>query len=328
MDEFLVRRAATRLSTLPSECPSADALAAALDERLPSAEREALDAHLAGCPACATVVRDFAGLREAAVCPPVLELLRSTAFEPHTALCPGCAQIREYARTHEEEAKALVDLLEAQGRARALGVAVSATAVIAALLARRAALGGAAQGRVHRSRQGSLGATTARPRRLTWTPLGHEEDTWIVVLTTDRGEARLRTHEPMVELDEEAWKKLGVEPGRSYRWGVTAMRNGKAVEKQEGWVRFMAEDEVAALAEKEAVARKMPTERAMLALAWIYRGLSLYWEACGVLWAYVQRHPAGPVGHLLMGQVCEEMDRVQEASRAMGQANRLLAPGA
>lgn len=334
MDEFLVSRTARRLAASTSDCPPADALGAALDGRLPEAEQAALDVHLVGCEVCATVVRDAATLRQGA-CPEIAELLRTAdaALEPHVALCSGCARIAAYRRTHPDEAATLVDLLEAQSRVRALGAAVSATTILAALLARRASLGPAALGRVHRAVRGTLGTSSARPGLLRWTPLDQGEDTYVVVLSTDHGEMRVRTHETRLEIDAGAWSQLKVTPGKAYRWGITAMRNGRHVDTQEGWLRFISDQDLAALREQEAAARALPTAldpdgwgavRAMLALASLYRSCELYWEACDVLWAYIQRNPVAPVGHLLLAEIYEDMDRVQEAARAMGQANRLL----
>lgn len=332
MDEFLIRRAATRFAAAPSACPPPDALAALIDARLSggASNPDPLDAHIAQCEACTAVVVDAHLMQGPAQCPAIIELLRALvvesvpSIEAHLAACRGCAGVAETCRPHADEVKAFIDLYDAQAKLQTLGVAVSATVVLAALLARKATLGAAARGRVHRSRMSHLGTTSARPRLLRWSPFGRDEDTYIVVLTTDRGEIRVRTHEAKLDIDDVAWRQLAVEPGRAYRWGLTAMRGGRPVETQEGHVRFLSDSDAASLAVQEQSARQLPTDRAMLALSSLYRSWDLLWEACEVLRAYIQRHPDAPIGHLLLAEVCEDMDRVQEAARAMGQANRLL----
>lgn len=331
MESFLIRRSAQRLSQSPSSCPPADLLAAALEERLSGAEAQTVSTHLRTCEMCAVVARDFASLREiAASCPSVVELLRvatgtpSPLVEAHAAICAGCASLLTYGRANTDEARAMVELLDAQSTARALGIAVAATAVMSALLSRRAALSAAAQGRVHRSREGSLGVSAARPRHLTWSPFGRHEDTYEVVLETAHGEARLRTHDTSIEIDAETWARLQVSSDTPYRWSVTALLRGKPCETQEGAVSFLPDDALNTLQKQEGEARKLGADRAILALSCVYRSWRLNWEACDVLNAYVARHPSRAVGHLLLGEVCEEMERVQEAARAIGLANRLM----
>ena len=331
MDAFLLRRASDRLAQPVSSCPDAETLACALDETLTGSSAEAVSRHLLTCEACTTVARDFVAMRQiAASCPPAVELLRVAAggasplVEAHAAICAACAPMLAHGKSHADEAKALVDLLEAETKMRAIGVTVAASAVLAALLSRRAALGLAAQGRVHRSREGSLGVSAARPRHLTWMPFEQGEDTYEVRLETPAGVFVRKTHDTSIEIPADEWARLCVEPEAPYVWSVTALKGGRAGETQEGSVSFLAEAQAQPLAEQEALARSLEPERAMLALSSLYRAWNLHWEACDVLRAYVERHPEQPVGYLLMSQVCEEMERVQEASRALGQANRLM----
>jgi len=309
MDDFLVQRAARRLAAVTAACPDDDTLAAALEGRLDPAE---IAEHVRSCPACTAIATDFQAL-QAQTCPSLQQILKGEGSE-HLAFCRGCAEIAEMARQRPAEATALLDLLEAETRARALGAALSATAVLAALLRRRASLGVAAQGRIHRSREGSLGRTAARPRQLDWTPFGLDEDTYDVTL----GGVRLKTHEPHAELPE------AMAPDQDHAWSVTALRSGRPLETRHGVVRFLSSEEEAEVSRQEAAVRDLPVERRMLALAGLYRGGHLYAAASAVLNDYVRRRPDTAIGHLLLGLVYEEMERVQDAARVIGEANRLL----
>lgn len=309
MDDFLIQRTARRLSAVTTACPDAETLAAVLDGRLDAAT---VEAHVRSCPACTAIAADFVALA-AQACPGVPQILKGECAE-HLAFCKGCAQIAEMARLHPAEATALLDLLAAETRARALGAALSATAVLAAVLRRRAHLGAAAQGRLHRSREGSLGRTAARPRQLDWTAFGLDEDTYEVCI----GSLRLRAHEPHADLPE------ALAPDVEHSWSVTALRDGRVVETRGGVVRFLSAREEAEVATHEAALRDLPLERRMLALAGLYRGGHLYAAASAVLHDYVRRRPDTAIGHLLLGLVYEEMERVQDAARVIGEANRLL----
>lgn len=309
MDDFLIQRTARRLSAVTTACPDDETLAAVLDGRL---DATTVAAHVRACPACTAIAADFVAL-QAQVCPGVPQILKGECAE-HLAFCKGCAQIAEMARLHPAEATALLDLLEAETRARTLGVALSATAVLASLLRRQARLGVAAQGRLHRSREGSLGRTAARPRQLDWTAFGLDEDTYEVSI----GNLRLKTHEPHADLPE------ALAPDIDHPWSVTALRNGRVVESRSGVVRFLSAHDDAELARQEAAVADLPMERRMLALAGLYRGGHLYAAASAILNDYVRRRPDTAIGHLLLGLVYEEMERVQDAARAIGEANRLL----
>lgn len=309
MDELLIQRTARRLSAGSTTCPDDETLAAVLEGRLDATK---IAAHVRACPSCTAIAADFVAL-QAQACPGVPQILKGECAE-HLAFCKGCAQIADMARLHPAEAVALLDLLEAETRARALGAALSATAVLAALLRRRASLSAASQGRLHRSREGSLGRTAARPRQLDWTSFGLDEDTYEVAI----GDLRLKTHEPHVELPE------ALAPDVDHPWSVIAMRDGRVVESRSGIVRFLSPQDEAEVASQEAAVRDLPVERRMLALAGLYRGGHLYAAASAVLNDYVRRRPDTAIGHLLLGLVYEEMERVQDAARVIGEANRLL----
>ncbi|MBM3465535.1 MAG: hypothetical protein FJX76_25875 [Armatimonadetes bacterium] len=134
-----------------------------------------------------------------------------------------------------------------------------------------------------------------------------------------------KTHEPHLEIDSAVWASLGIKPGEDYRWSVSALRQGRALDTRSGVIRFISDDEDRAVSAEEAAIREMPAQRRLLGLAGLYSSASLFWEACDVLGQYLRRNPQVAVAHLLLARVCEDMERVQEAARAIGQANRVLA---